>query len=69
VFANAGAAETWSDENDPEGVAFDCEAPEMAFSDWGRLSTDLCDYERLPRYFLTICEPECRPSRLRSLRY
>jgi len=36
VFANAGAAEAWSDENDPEGVAFDCEAPEMAFSDWGR---------------------------------
>jgi hypothetical protein len=24
-FANADATETWFDENDPEGVAFECE--------------------------------------------
>jgi hypothetical protein len=33
VFANAGAAETWSDENDPEGRGLDRDASEMAISD------------------------------------
>ena len=28
VFANAGAAETWLEENDPEGVAFEYEVME-----------------------------------------
>ena len=28
VFANAAAAETWSEENDPEGVAFEYEVLE-----------------------------------------
>jgi hypothetical protein len=28
VFANADAAETWFEENDPEGVAFECEVLE-----------------------------------------
>jgi hypothetical protein len=33
--ANAGAAETWSDENDPAGVAFDWRS-KWPFSNWGR---------------------------------
>ena len=33
MFANAGAAETWSDENDPEGRGLDRDASEMAISD------------------------------------
>ncbi len=28
VFANADAAETWLEENDPEGAAFEYEVPE-----------------------------------------
>jgi len=28
VFANLDAAETWLEENDPEGVAFENEVPE-----------------------------------------
>jgi hypothetical protein len=28
VFANVDAAETWFEENDPEGVAFEYEVPE-----------------------------------------
>jgi hypothetical protein len=28
VFANTDAAETWLEENDPEGVAFEYEVPE-----------------------------------------
>jgi hypothetical protein len=28
IFANEDAAETWFEENDPEGVAFECEVLE-----------------------------------------
>jgi hypothetical protein len=32
VFANADAAETWFEENDPEGVAFEYEVLECSAS-------------------------------------